>query len=208
MFGIQNFELFLAASIALNLVPGPDTFYILGRSVAQGRSVGIASALGISGGAFVHTFSAALGLSALIATSATAFLVVKFAGAVYLVYLGVRMFFSRASASSMPAAFHTSGFLAAFKQGMITNILNPKVALFFLAFLPQFIIPDSPSRFTAFMLLGSCFVVTSTMWCLSLAGFSSALGRNLRSNPKYLQYLNRITGALLVALGIRLATVK
>jgi len=208
MSGIQNFPIFLLASLTLNLIPGPDTFYILGRSMAQGRSVGIASAFGISAGTVVHTFAAAFGLSALIAASATAFVAVKLAGAAYLVFLGLRLLSSRPPVDSPPITFDQSGFLVAFRQGLITNVLNPKVALFFLAFLPQFIAAESSSRFLAFLFLGFCFVTTSMTWCLILAWFSSALGSRLRSHPKSLQYLNRATGTLLVGLGVHLATAK
>lgn len=208
MFGIHDFGVFLATGIILNLTPGPDTFYILGRSIAQGRSAGVASVLGISAGSLVHTLAAALGLSALIAASATAFLVVKLAGAAYLVFLGARMVFSRVSATSIPADFTTSGFFAVFRQGLLTNVLNPKVAIFFLAFMPQFIAADSPSKFAAFITLGLCFVVTGTLWCLCLAWFSSLLGDRLRRSPTFSEILNRTAGALFVFLGVRLATTK
>ena len=208
MFGIQHFEIFLVASIALNLTPGPDTFYVLGRGIAQGRKVGIASALGISAGSLVHTFVAALGLSAIIAASATLFLAIKFAGAAYLIFLGCRMLLSRATEASIATSFNNSSFAAAFKQGLITNALNPKVALFFLAFLPQFISADSQSKPIAFLILGISFVITNTIWCLCLAWFSSTVSSRARRNPTYLQYLNRVVGGLLVALGVRLATSK
>lgn len=171
MFGIHDFTVFLLTGIVLNLTPGPDTFYILGRSIAQGRGAGVASALGISAGALVHTFAAALGLSAIIAASATAFLAVKLAGAAYLIFLGARMLFSRRSAAgAIPATFSTSGFLAIFRQGLVTNVLNPKVALFFLAFMPQFIAADSTNKFAAFLVLGLCFVVTGTLWAFASPG--------------------------------------
>lgn len=208
VFGIHDFGVFLATGIILNLTPGPDTFYILGRSIAQGRSAGIASALGISVGSLVHTFAAALGLSALIATSATAFLAVKLAGASYLVFLGARMLFSRASAISIPAAFTSSGFQAVFRQGLLTNVLNPKVALFFLAFMPQFIAAESSSKFAAFITLGLCFVFTGTLWCLCLAWFSALLGDLLRGSSTFAEILNRTAGALFVFLGVRLAAAK
>lgn len=209
MFGIHDFGVFIVTGIILNLTPGPDTFYILGRSMAQGRSAGVASALGIGAGALVHTLAAALGLSALIAASATAFMAVKLAGAAYLVYLGAKMLLSRASsAASIPAGFSSSGFSAAFRQGLITNVLNPKVALFFLAFMPQFIAADSPSKFAAFITLGLTFVVTGTLWCLCLAWFASILGDRLRGSPTFGEVLNRTAGALFVFLGIRLAVTK
>src|SRR6188768_10550 len=126
MFGIHDFGIFLAAGFLLNLTPGPDTLYILGRSMAQGRSAGIASALGISSGSVVHTFAAAFGLSALLATSASTFLAVKLAGAAYLVYLGAQMLSRRTAETAIPSGFTSSGFAAAWRQGMITNLLNPK----------------------------------------------------------------------------------
>lgn len=208
MFGIHDFGIFIVTGIILNLTPGPDTFYILGRSMAQGRSSGIASALGIGAGSIVHTLAAALGLSAIIAASATAFFAVKLTGAVYLIYLGVRMFFKRASAASIPTRFNSSGFFAVFRQGLITNVFNPKVALFFLAFMPQFIEADSPTKSAAFISLGLCFVFTGTLWCLCLAWFSSFLSRGLRASQFFSTVLNRMAGALFVFLGLRLATSK
>ncbi len=208
MFGIHDFGIFLVTGIVLNLTPGPDTFYILGRSMAQGRIAGIASVLGISTGSLVHTLSAALGLSALLAASASAFLAVKLAGAAYLVYLGSRMLFSRASAATIPARFSSSGFRAVYRQGLLTNVLNPKVALFFLAFMPQFIAADSPTKFAAFITLGLCFTATGTLWCLCLAWFSSLLGDRLRGSTTFAEVLNRTAGALFVFLGVRLATTK
>ena len=208
MFGIHDFSVFLLTGIVLNLTPGPDTFYILGRSMAQGRGAGVASVLGISTGSLVHTFAAAFGLSALLAASASAFLAIKLAGAAYLVYLGARMLFGRTSATTIPAAFSSSGFWAVYWQGLLTNVLNPKVALFFLAFMPQFIAADSPSKFAAFITLGLFFITTGTLWCLCLAWFSSLLGDRLRGSTRVSEVLNRTAGALFVFLGARLATTK
>lgn len=209
MFGIHDFGLFVTSCIVLNITPGPDTFYILGRGMAQGRSAGVASALGIGTGALVHTFAAAFGLSALLAASASAFLFVKLAGALYLVYLGARMLFTRAATSTaIPARFDSTGFMAVYRQGLLTNVLNPKVALFYLAFMPQFIDAASPEKFAAFMVLGLTFVTTGTLWCLLLAWLSALLGGKLRDSPKFSTILNRTAGALFVALGVRLAVSK
>jgi threonine/homoserine/homoserine lactone efflux protein len=208
MFGIHDFSIFLASCILLNLTPGPDTLYILGRSMAQGRSAGVASALGISTGSVVHTFAAAFGLSALLATSASAFLAVKLAGAAYLVYLGARMLFRRTAEAAIPSGFSSAGFAAAWRQGMITNLLNPKVALFFLAFVPQFIATDSPAKFTAFVLLGLTFVTTGTLWCLCLAWLSSMFSARLQKSRSLSDLLNRTAGAVFVGLGVRLAACK
>jgi RhtB (resistance to homoserine/threonine) family protein len=208
MFGIHDFGLFLAAGILLNLTPGPDTAYILGRSIAQGREAGVASALGISLGSIFHTCAAALGLSAILATSALAFGAIKLLGGAYLIFLGTKMLLDRRKQLSLPSNFRRRTTIAAFRQGILTNILNPKVALFFLAFLPQFIDPASSAKILAFVTLGLAFVTTGTIWCLILAWFASAFSQRLRSNETISQWLNRTAGALFVFLGIRLATTK
>ena len=208
MFGIHDFGLFLAAGILLNLTPGPDTVYILGRSIAQGRDAGVASALGICAGSIFHTCAAALGLSAILATSALAFGAIKLLGGAYLVFLGIKMILDRRKHLSLPTSFRQRTTTAAFRQGVLTNILNPKVALFFLAFLPQFIDPDSNIKVLAFLILGFTFVTTGTIWCLVLAWFASAFSERLRTNQTIAQWLNRTAGALFVFLGLRLATAK
>jgi threonine/homoserine/homoserine lactone efflux protein len=205
MFGIHDFALFVTTGILLNLTPGPDTLYILGRSIAQGHRAGVASALGISVGSVFHTGAAALGLSAVLATSAWAFTIVKLAGAAYLIFLGVRALLECQPELSVPAHFKQRGAAAAFRQGILTNILNPKVALFFLAFLPQFIGSAAPSKTIAFVVLGLTFVTTGTTWCLILAWFSSAFSARLRESPTVTVLLNRAVGSLFVFLGLRLA---
>ena len=208
MFGIHDFGLFLAAGILLNLTPGPDTAYILGRSIAQGREAGIASALGICVGSIFHSCAAALGLSAILATSAVAFAAIKLLGGAYLIFLGIKMLLDRRRQLSLPSNFRRRTTIAAFRQGIFTNVLNPKVALFFLAFLPQFIDPASNMKLLAFLALGLTFVTTGTIWCLILAWFGSALSERLRENETIGQWLNRAAGALFVFLGARLATTK
>jgi RhtB (resistance to homoserine/threonine) family protein len=208
MFGIHDFGLFLAAGILLNLTPGPDTVYILGRSIAQGRKAGIASALGICVGSIFHSCAAALGLSAILATSAVAFAAIKLLGGAYLIFLGIKMLLDRRRQLSLPSNFRRRTTIAAFRQGVFTNVLNPKVALFFLAFLPQFIDPASNMKLLAFLALGLTFVTTGTIWCLILAWFASALSERLRENETIGQWLNRAAGALFVFLGLRLATAK
>lgn len=205
MFGIHDFGLFLASGLLLNLTPGPDTVYILGRSVAQGRHAGMASALGICAGSIFHTCAAALGLSAFLATSAWAFTAVKMAGAAYLIFLGFRALLQREEHVALPAQFKQNAPFAAFRQGILTNVLNPKVALFFLAFLPQFIDSTAPSKMTAFLVLGFTFVTTGTIWCLVLAWFASTFSSRLRGNPTVATMLNRAAGLLFIFLGIRLA---
>src|SRR5262249_13739892 len=149
MLGIQDFWIFVLAGLLLNVTPGPDTAYIVGRSAQLGWRGGATAALSIGAGCFVHITAAALGLSAILATSAFAFSVVKWMGAVYLVYIGVRMLTARgpdAPSDRTDGPRRGVSLRTVFWQGFLTNVLNPKVALFFLAFLPQFIRPDAPSK--------------------------------------------------------------
>src|SRR2546425_10572863 len=194
MFGIHDFGLFLAAGVLLNLTPGPDTVYILGRSIAQGREAGVASALGISLGSIFHTCAAALGLSAILATSALAFSAIKLLGGAYLIFLGIKMLLDRKKQLNVPSNFRRRTSTAAFRQGILTNVLNPKVALFFLAFLPQFIDPASPMKIPSFIALGLTFVTTGTIWCLILAWFASAFSERLRGSTTVANILNRTVG--------------
>jgi threonine/homoserine/homoserine lactone efflux protein len=205
MLGIHDYWLFVATGVLLNLTPGQDTLYILGSSIANGRRIGIASALGISVGCVVHTLAAALGLSAILATSATAFTVVKLAGAAYLIYLGIRALVARTDTiSPSPHASSTPAVLA-FRRGVLTNVLNPKVALFFLALLPQFIDADSPTKIAAFVGLGLTFVATGSVWCLLLAVAAANIRGYLVEHPRAFTHLSRASGALFVFLGLRLA---
>jgi threonine/homoserine/homoserine lactone efflux protein len=205
MFGTQNLGLFVVSGILLNLTPGQDTFYIVGRSIAQGRRAGILSALGITSGCAVHTLAAALGVSAILAVSGGAFLAVKFVGAAYLVYLGLRMIFDRAAKTTGPTAFARGSDWAIYRAGFFTNVLNPKVALFFLAFLPQFVAPAADSKILALLFLGGVFMCTGTLWGLVLAWSASAMSRRFRENPSTGVRLQRATGAVFVGLGVKLA---
>jgi RhtB (resistance to homoserine/threonine) family protein len=208
MFGIHDFGLFLAAGVLLNLTPGPDTVYILGRSIAQGREAGVASALGICVGSIFHTCAAALGLSAILATSSVAFVAIKLLGGAYLIFLGIKLLLDRRRQLSLPSNFRQRTSAAAFRQGVLTNVLNPKVALFFLAFLPQFIDPATNNKILAFVTLGFTFVTTGTIWCLILAWFASSFSDRLRASETVGQWVNRAIGALFIFLGARLAATK
>ncbi len=208
MLGIHDYWLFVATGVLLNLTPGQDTLYILGRSLAQGRQIGVASALGITAGSVVHTLAAALGLSAVLATSASAFIALKIVGAVYLVYLGVRMLTTRTAAVGSTDIAGLVDMWTAFRQGMLTNVLNPKVALFFLALMPQFIEPDSPTKVGAFLVLGLTFLTTGTAWCLVLALGASRLRSFFASRPRAFQSLSQVSGVLFIFLGLRLAASK
>jgi threonine/homoserine/homoserine lactone efflux protein len=208
MFGTQNLLLFVTSGILLNLTPGQDTFYILGRSIAQGRRAGVLSVLGITSGCVVHTLAAAFGLSAILATSANAFLAVKFAGAAYLTYLGVNMLFDRSSNQGLTPEMRHESPWAIYRAGFFTNVLNPKVALFFMAFLPQFVNPSSESKIAAFLFLGAVFMFNGTIWCLILAWSASAMSRHLRERPSAGAIIKRAAGALFVGLGVKLAVTR
>jgi threonine/homoserine/homoserine lactone efflux protein len=210
MLGIQELWLFIISGLLLNVTPGPDTAYIVGRSVQLGWRGGVAAALGIGTGCLVHVFGAAIGFSALLAASSVAFTFVKWAGAAYLCFVGARMLLSRPPAPTEDAAAGSGAISlrGVFWQGALTNALNPKVALFFLAFLPQFVASDSPHRAAAFALLGLIFVFNGTLWCVGVAAFAArAAGRVRRSGPAML-WINRALGGLFLYLGARVAMLQ
>jgi threonine/homoserine/homoserine lactone efflux protein len=188
----------------LNVTPGPDLLYILGRSLGQGRGAGVVSALGIGAGCLVHVVGAALGLSALLLALPLAYDAVRWAGAAYLVYLGVRALCSRAGALEVTALAPVS-LRRVFFQGAITNVLNPKVALFFLAFLPQFADPARGPLAPQLLFLGAIFSFNGTLVCIAFALVASRVGEWLRTRYGVSRLLDRMTGGLFVALGLRLA---
>jgi threonine/homoserine/homoserine lactone efflux protein len=211
MFGIHGYWLFVVTGILLNLTPGQDTMFIIGKSLTGGRRAGAAAALGISVGSVCHTLAAALGLSAILKASALAFTIVKLVGAAYLLYLGVKLILSK-QAQPLPGAGATVNAAAArahsrsaFVQGIVTNILNPKVALFFLALLPQFIDPGSPSKTLAFLALGGTFITTGLLWCLVLAFAAAGLQSFFQKNPNMRTLIDRAVGTLFLAMSARLA---
>jgi threonine/homoserine/homoserine lactone efflux protein len=214
MFGTHDLWLFVLSGLLLNITPGPDTLYIVGRSSAQGGRAGAVAALGVGAGALVHICAAALGLSALLAASAAAFTVVKIIGAAYLVYVGISLIRSKSPAASPPAAVshrpaahshRPAPLRGIFFQGFLTNVLNPKVALFFLAFLPQFVLSDAPSKPLAFFFLGVIFDFNGTLWNLLVAWSTARLSRRLGASGRFKKWFNRCVGSLFVCVGIRLA---
>jgi threonine/homoserine/homoserine lactone efflux protein len=212
---IDQLLLFIAAGLLLNLTPGPDVLYIISQSLRHGLRSGLVAALGISAGCFVHIFAAALGVSALVLASATAFNVLKWLGAAYLVYVGTRMVFSRAppaapSLGAVPGAPAVSavgqGALATiFLRGFWTNALNPKVALFFLAFLPQFIAPTVEHKPLAFLLLGLLFNFNGLWVNLGWAVAAVWLAQQAGGLQARLHWLDRVAGTLFIAFGLKLA---
>lgn len=207
MFGIHDLTLFIISGLLLNLMPGPDSLLIMTRSATQGWRAGSAAALGIGAGTMVHIFAAALGLSALLSTSAAAFTVVKWIGAAYIVYMGIGMLRAKRrdeEPSALPAV-QPLAWRKIFLQGFLTNVLNPKVALFFLAFVPQFIHADASSKPLAFIILGTIFNFNGMLYCHGLALFTAFASTRLNIKPLASLWLNRTMGGLFLALGVRLA---
>ena len=200
------FFAFLVAALALNFAPGPDMLYVLGRSLGQGRKAGVVSALGIFVGCLVHITAAALGLAALLEASATAYNVIRYVGAAYLVYLGVRMLLNKqaqialVNGNSSPPA----GLTRIFTQGVITNVLNPKVAMFFVAFLPQFVNAARGPVVFQIAVLGLIFDVGGTLVNIGVALFAGHIGNRLRQSARAARFQKWITGSIFIGLGIRL----
>jgi threonine/homoserine/homoserine lactone efflux protein len=203
--GVHDLMLFIAAGLLLNVTPGADLALIGARSAAQGFRSGAAAALGVGAGCSVHVAAAALGLSALIASSATAFTVLRWVGAAYLVWLGIGLLRSSgAVAIAAPPAPSLTAWRS-FMQGFLTNALNPKVALFFLAFLPQFIEANAPRKALAFVALGTLFAFNGTIVNVAFAALVAHVRRAFSGHSSIGRWVSRGVGALFVALGVRLA---
>lgn len=205
MISLDDFLLFAFASLVLNITPGNDMLYVATRSASQGVKAGIVSALGIAGGCIVHLLAAVIGLSAIIANSATAFDIIKYIGAAYLIYLGIKSFLSNQNKFSINNAIEKKPLSKLFWQGVFTNVLNPKVALFFLAFLPQFIHPEKGNAPLQILLLGLWFNFSGTIVNIIIAMLFGKLGNWLGDKQAFIKWQNKITGLLLVGLGIKVA---
>jgi threonine/homoserine/homoserine lactone efflux protein len=210
VLGTHDLWLFVLAGLLLNITPGPDTLYIVGRSSTRGWRAGAVAALGIGAGALVHICAAALGLSALLAASAAAFAAVKMIGAAYLVYVGISLLRSAGSTPSAPTAAdgRQTAMRGIFFQGFLTNVLNPKVALFFLAFLPQFVMSDAPSKPVSFLFLGAIFDINGTIWNLLVAWSTARISNKLAAGDRFRKWFNRCVGSLFIVVGIRLALAR
>lgn len=208
MFGIHDLTLFIISGLLLNIMPGPDSLLIMARSATQGWRAGSAAALGIGAGTMVHVTAAALGMSAILATSATAFMVVKYIGAAYIIYMAIGLLRSKPRDTAAAVAVPPLPYRKIFAQGFLTNVLNPKVAIFFLAFVPQFIDADAPHKAVAFLILGSIFNLNGMLWCHALALFTAHASARIKVSPLVSLWLNRVTGGLFIWLGIKLALSK
>lgn len=209
---VQHWPLFISAGLLLNLTPGADMALVTRNAASQGFKAGAAAALGVGAGCWVHIAAAALGLSTLLAGSTIAFDLLRWTGAAYLLWLGCSLLRQRQAIPQDSQLFDTeasrSTWRRMFAQGFLTNALNPKVALFFLAFVPQFIRPDAPERTLAFIALGTVFVVNATLVNLGIAWAVSALRQRLDGRPALRRagdWLNRGVGGMFVLLGLRLA---
>jgi threonine/homoserine/homoserine lactone efflux protein len=202
---VNDLALFVVSGLLLNITPGPDTLYILGRTASQGWRGGAIAALGIGAGLVVHTCAAAVGLSALLAASATAFTVLKWIGAAYLVYVGLSLLRARPAIHQPLPPPPGVRLRTVFLQGFLTNVLNPKVALFFLAFLPQFVGAGASNQALAFLFLGFVFTFNGTLWNLLVAWSAARVASRLNAGGRLALWVNRTVGALFVYLGLRLA---
>lgn len=199
-----KFALFVGVSWALIIAPGPDMLYVITRGMAHGRRAGIVSAVGVICGILVHTTAAAFGITLVFQTSAFAFLIVKYLGAIYLIYLGVKAWRDKNTFSLQTSTSDVSS-RALFWQGVLSNVLNPKIAIFFLAFLPQFVDKGSSQVTLQMAILGLTFACFGLCFLLVVGYSSGAMGRWLTRRPSYAQFSQRLAGGILIGLGVRLA---
>ena len=202
---VDNFWMFALTGLLLNLTPGNDMLYVIGRSSGQGTKAGVISALGIGAGCIVHIMAAVIGLSALLAQSALAFNIIKYLGAAYLVYLGFKSIVSKRHSITITKNLKPLSYNKIFWQGVTTNVLNPKVALFFLAFLPQFISIHKGNTSLQILILGIWFDVVGTIVNVLVALLFGKIGAWLSKSPVFIQLQERVTGLLLIGLGIKVA---
>jgi len=208
MIDSSKLVLFLTAAVLLAIAPGPGMLYVLARSLAGGRSEGVLSSLGTFAGGMVHVMAAAAGVSVLLARSAVAFATVKYAGAAYVCFLGIRMILdARRDTGTLPE----NGMVRVrnpFWQGIATEVLNPKTALFFLSFIPQFVDRQSGHIFWQFLMLGTISVTLNTSADLVVTMFAGPLGNRIRSSARFRRTQRTATGAIMIGLGTYLATSK
>ena len=198
--------LFLSAAFAINISPGPDIIYIVSKTIAQGRKIGFASSLGVCTGALVYVIATALGLSAILETSLIAFNIVKYAGAIYLVYLGIKALKSKGTtfdSTENESSLYTPW--QAFRQGVLVDVLNPKVAVFFMAFLPQFVRPELGHTSGQLLLLGVIVILMAIVIEFSIVLTASQTTNFFRKNPTFSVWLDRVLGTVLIGLAVRLA---
>ena len=204
MIDLATLIAYVAVVLGFVFIPGPATLLTVARATSSGTKVGIATGAGIAAGDVLHTFMAIVGISAIIATSAVLFSIIKYIGAAYLVYLGIRAVLEKAPANLAAGALPISAGKA-FRQAIVAEVLNPKTALFFLAFLPQFVRPENGSVMLQLATLGIIFVLLGFISTVVFAVGAGGLGNFLRRNPTVLKWQGKVVGGIYCALGIRLA---
>ncbi|MEH0152568.1 LysE family translocator [Limibacter armeniacum] len=207
--GIDNFATFIVTTVFFILTPGIDTLFVLNKAITQGKASGIYATLGINAGVMVHTLFAVFGLSIIVARSALVFTFVKYVGALYLLYLGVIKLYSYNGSPILDKGRQDNkrgkdNFIA----GFVTNVLNPKVALFFLAFFPQFINPSQIKNPTPFIILGITYAIMGTIWFLILTMFAGMFSKKFRENPKAFMWLNKSSGVVFILMALKVAFTK
>ncbi|MBF4986008.1 LysE family translocator [Nonlabens mediterrranea] len=206
--GIENLMTFIVTALFFIMTPGIDTIFVLNKSIGQGRKSGVSATFGINAGVLVHTFFAALGLSVLIANSAFTFTLIKFLGAGYLIYLGFLKLKTKSEFFPTDYKKSNKNSKSDFWSGFLTNTLNPKVALFFLAFFPQFIDVDQMDNPIPFLLLGITYAAIGIIWFLILTIFASVFSQKLKSIPKSGRWINKLSGLVFIVMGIKIALAK
>lgn len=204
--GIENFIAFLVATILFVLTPGIETVFLINKSISQGRRSGIYTSFGLNTGALVHTLFGALGLSIMVAKSAIFFALIKYLGAAYLIYLGVTKVMSKKGLiANTNEGQKKNSAKSSFTSGFVTNILNPKVALFFIAFFPQFISPTEIENPVPFIIMGVIYAVMTTIWYLVLTSFAGIFSTKIKENERIGVRLNKISGVIFVLMGLQIA---
>lgn len=205
MISLENYSLFIGACFLLLIVPGPDMAYILSRSILQGKKAGLVASVAVNTGGYVHLLAAVLGLSAILATSSFAFTTIKWLGACYLIWLGFQAIFAKSGVLEIDGASKHNKFSSIFWQGLLVDLLNPKVALFYLAFLPQFVSLNGTNEITQLLLLGVTLNILALVFNLLLVFFSVFVTDKISNNRQLSCWLSRVMGALFISLGIKLA---
>ncbi|PLX21633.1 MAG: homoserine lactone transporter [Marinilabiliales bacterium] len=203
----MDLSLYIIASILLIITPGPDFIYVSSRSVSEGNKIGIISALGISVGFLVHSTLTCFGLAAIIQTSPFLYILIKYIGAAYLTFIGIKILYRKAKPNK-EAGYKSNNPRNAFLQGIMTNVLNPKALIIFMSFIPQFINPDSGNTIWQMLFLGVIFCLIATIWYCFIGFFSGHIGTLFKNNPKTQALLNYMSGTVLIALGIKLLLEK
>jgi len=203
---LQNYLLFVSASIILCIVPGPDMIYLLTRTIAQGKKAGVAAALGINIGGYFHLTAAILGISAIIATSSLAFTFLKWCGAAYLIYIGIQVILSTSILNIGQDHDSSTSLKTIFWQGFVSDALNPKVAIFFISLLPQFIQPEAGNSLNQLLILGLTVNIVALPINLIIVWFSHTVSKQIRESNRVSKALNNTMGVVFIGLGIRLAS--